>query len=98
MAEKRLPCLERNLSMKPEVYANVRQQIHDYQTKGYAYKLTEEESNSSDPRKVWYLPLLVVQNPNKLGKKSSCVGRSCQGKWCSLNSDFVNEKWGSRET
>ncbi|XP_062713750.1 uncharacterized protein LOC134290600 [Aedes albopictus] len=68
MAEKRLSCLERSLSKKPELYANVRQQILDYQSKGYAHKLTNEEASLSDPRRVWYLPLGVVQNPNKPGK------------------------------
>ncbi|XP_062703497.1 uncharacterized protein LOC134285955 [Aedes albopictus] len=86
MAERRLTCLERSLSKKPELYANVRQQILDYQAKGYAHKLTDEESNSSEPKKVWYLPLGVVQNPNKPGKVRVIWDAAAKTGGVSLNS------------
>ncbi|XP_062554097.1 uncharacterized protein LOC134219387 [Armigeres subalbatus] len=86
MAVKRLLCLERSLSKKPELYANVKQQIIDYQVKGYAHRLTEEESSDSDPRKVWYLPLGVVQNPNKPGKVRVVWDAAAKTNGVSLNS------------
>lgn len=86
MAEKRLACLERSLSKKPELYANVRQQIVDYQAKGYAHKLSDEESTSSDPNRVWYLPLGVVQNPNKPGKVRVVWDAAAKTSGVSLNS------------
>ncbi|XP_062535245.1 uncharacterized protein LOC134204441 [Armigeres subalbatus] len=86
VAEKRLACLERSLAKKPNLYANVRQQILDYQTKGYAHKLTDEESSSSAPKKVWYLPLGVVQNPNKPGKVRVVWDAAAKTGGVSLNS------------
>ncbi|XP_055633596.1 uncharacterized protein LOC129773944 [Toxorhynchites rutilus septentrionalis] len=65
MAEQRLKCLERRLAKNPKLYSNINQQVVDYQHKGYAHKLSREESVNSDPRRVWYLPLGVVLNPNK---------------------------------
>ncbi|XP_062702635.1 uncharacterized protein LOC134285592 [Aedes albopictus] len=86
MAEKRLMCLERSLSKKPELYANVRKQMLDYQTKGYAHRLTEQEISNSDPRRVWYLPLGVVQNPNKPGKVRVVWDAAAKTGGVSLNS------------
>ncbi|XP_062713763.1 uncharacterized protein LOC115256765 [Aedes albopictus] len=86
MAEKRLTCLERSLCKKPELYANVRQQILDYQSKGYVHKLTDEEASRSDPRRVWYLPLGVVQNPNKPGKVRVVWDAAAKTGGVSLNS------------
>ncbi|XP_055615175.1 uncharacterized protein LOC129761475 [Toxorhynchites rutilus septentrionalis] len=50
------------------LYDNVRQQIADYQHKGYAHKITEGDLQRSDLRRVWYLPLGIVLNSKKTGK------------------------------
>ncbi|XP_055633078.1 uncharacterized protein LOC129773493 [Toxorhynchites rutilus septentrionalis] len=74
MAERRLYCLERRLAADVDLYNIVRSQIADYQRKGYAHKLTEDESKRVDPRlvfsypRIWYLPLGVVVNSKKPGK------------------------------
>ncbi|XP_055605274.1 uncharacterized protein LOC129753482 [Uranotaenia lowii] len=68
MAEKRLKCLERRLQRNTDLYANVCQQINNYQLKGYAHIATEEEQKRFDIRRTWYLPLGVVLNPKKPGK------------------------------
>ncbi|XP_062704112.1 uncharacterized protein LOC134286508 [Aedes albopictus] len=68
MAERRLKCLERRLAQNSLLYDSVFQQIADYQSKGDVHAVTEEEMSSFDPRRIWYLPLGVVLNPNKPGK------------------------------
>ncbi|XP_062703659.1 uncharacterized protein LOC134286105 [Aedes albopictus] len=68
MAVRRLLHLERKLEKDPELYENVRKQVEEYQQKGYAHLVTEEEISRTDPEQVWYLPLNVVLNPRKPGK------------------------------
>lgn len=68
MAERRLYCLERRLAVDVDLYNKVRSQIADYQRKGYAHKLTDDELKRSDPRRTWYLPLGIVVNPKKPNK------------------------------
>ncbi|XP_065094703.1 uncharacterized protein LOC135715317, partial [Ochlerotatus camptorhynchus] len=86
MAEQRMKCLEKKLSKMPEVYDNVKQQIMDFQAKGYAHKLTEEEAVNSDPRRTWYLPLGVILNPNKPGKIRIVWDAAAKVEGVSLNS------------
>ncbi|XP_055621992.1 uncharacterized protein LOC129765605 [Toxorhynchites rutilus septentrionalis] len=64
-AERRLFCLESRLNKHPQLYEKVRLQIAEYLQKGYAHKITVEEQNLSDPRRVWFLPLNIVVNPKK---------------------------------
>lgn len=68
MAERRLRCLERRLEKDPQLYDSVRQQVADYEGKGYIHVVSKEEMAEFDPRRTWYLPLGVVLNPNKPGK------------------------------
>ncbi|XP_058456625.1 uncharacterized protein LOC131434022 [Malaya genurostris] len=68
MAEKRLLSLERRLALKPDLYDNVRHQLSEYQKKGYAHKVDQQELASFDPKRTWYLPLNVVSNPRKPNK------------------------------
>ncbi|XP_038116949.1 uncharacterized protein LOC119769121 [Culex quinquefasciatus] len=68
MAEKRMKCLERRLGRDPALYDQVRKQIADFQSKGFAHKATAAELDTFDPRRTWYLPLGVVLNPKKPGK------------------------------
>ncbi|XP_062699013.1 uncharacterized protein LOC134284280 [Aedes albopictus] len=68
MAVKRFECLERKMVRDPELAVNLKNQISEYQTKGYAHRATREELVQADPKRVWYLPLGVVTNPRKPGK------------------------------
>lgn len=68
MAEKRFRCLERRLNSKPDLYEHVKTQINEYQAKGYAHKVSQEELASFDPKRTWFLPLNVVTNPRKPNK------------------------------
>ncbi|XP_062538728.1 uncharacterized protein LOC134207003 [Armigeres subalbatus] len=68
MAERRLQCLERRLSKSPDLYAKMRQQMVEYQIKGYAHKASMSELQESNIESIWYLPLGVVVNPRKPGK------------------------------
>ncbi|XP_053686195.1 uncharacterized protein LOC128735731 [Sabethes cyaneus] len=68
MAYRRLRSLERRLSKEPYLYDCVRQQIREYQEKGYAHQATKTELASTSPEKCWYLPLGVVLNPKKPSK------------------------------
>ncbi|XP_053698929.1 uncharacterized protein LOC128745887 [Sabethes cyaneus] len=68
MAERRWRCLEKRLEKDIQLYESVRQQVADFETKGYIHVVTEEEMAGFDPRRIWYLPLGVVQNPNKPGR------------------------------
>ncbi|XP_062703517.1 uncharacterized protein LOC134285973 [Aedes albopictus] len=86
MAERRLKCLERRLEKNPQLYDSVRQQVADYESKGYIHRVTEEEMASFDPRRVWYLPLGVVLNPNKAGKVRVIWNAAAKAGGSSLNS------------
>ncbi|XP_055633544.1 uncharacterized protein LOC129773906 [Toxorhynchites rutilus septentrionalis] len=68
MALRRLHALEKRLSRDPVLEAKVRNQIMEYEVKGYAHRTTPEELRSTNPNKVWYLPLGVIQNPKKPNK------------------------------
>ncbi|XP_058446466.1 uncharacterized protein LOC131427358 [Malaya genurostris] len=68
MAERRLKCLERKLHSNPDLFENVSKQILEFQEKGYAHKASEKELLTSDPKRVWYLPLGAVVHPKKPNK------------------------------
>lgn len=68
MARRRLVCLEKRLAKDPTLKTKVVEQIEEYLERGYAHVATENELRSFDPRRVWYLPLGIVQNPRKPGK------------------------------
>ncbi|XP_053691312.1 uncharacterized protein LOC128739837 [Sabethes cyaneus] len=68
MAYKRMCSLEKRLSKDPVLYDRVRQQIRDYEAKGYAHKATESELSTTDKHQCWYLPLGIVLNPKKPNK------------------------------
>ncbi|XP_062714812.1 uncharacterized protein LOC109426713 [Aedes albopictus] len=65
LALRRLQSLEKRLAKDQELGEKVSSLIRDYETKGYAHKITQEELESTDPSRVWYLPLGVVRNPKK---------------------------------
>ncbi|XP_062714101.1 uncharacterized protein LOC134290893 [Aedes albopictus] len=68
MAERRMVCLEKKLGKDPALKMKVLEQIDEYLDRGYAHKATEDELRDSDQRRVWYLPIGIVQNPRKPGK------------------------------
>ncbi|XP_062557796.1 uncharacterized protein LOC134222652 [Armigeres subalbatus] len=68
MALRRLKALEKRLIKKPVLEAKVKDQVAEYERKGYAHRITPEELQATDSSKVWYLPLGVVQNPKKPDK------------------------------
>ncbi|XP_055615268.1 uncharacterized protein LOC129761557 [Toxorhynchites rutilus septentrionalis] len=86
MALRRMKSLEKKLSMNPELEEAVRQQIVQYQVKGYCHKATKEELISTKPENVWYLPLNVVLNPKKPGKVRLVWDAAAEVKGVSLNS------------
>ncbi|XP_062537781.1 uncharacterized protein LOC134206100 [Armigeres subalbatus] len=69
MALRRLQSLEKKLLKQPEIKIRVQEQIAEYEQKGYAHRITDAELRTADPRRVWYLPLGIVLNPKKPGKK-----------------------------
>ncbi|XP_053686708.1 uncharacterized protein LOC128736255 [Sabethes cyaneus] len=68
MAVRRMKALEKRFSKDPVLAGKVRETITQYESKGYARLITSKELQSTDPSKVWYLPLGVVQNPKKPNK------------------------------
>lgn len=66
MAEKRLGSLMAKMDRDPVVNASLRQQIKEYEAKGYVRKLTTEECAQRSSR-TWYIPLFTVPKPNKPG-------------------------------
>ncbi|XP_062701620.1 uncharacterized protein LOC109433489 [Aedes albopictus] len=65
MAVRRMEALERKLAKDPWLSDKVRGQIAEYVEKGYAHPITTAEVESTEPGRVWYLPLGVVRNPRK---------------------------------
>ncbi|XP_062704316.1 uncharacterized protein LOC134286681 [Aedes albopictus] len=65
MAVRRAEALERKLAKDEQLREKVKQLIQEYVAKGYAHRITAAELESSEPGRVWYLPLGVVRNPRK---------------------------------
>ncbi|XP_058837183.1 uncharacterized protein LOC131693415 [Topomyia yanbarensis] len=86
MAVKRFECLERRMLRDPELAANLKKQIAEYQLKGYAHRATQKELALADPKRVWYLPLGVVTNPRKPGKVRLIWDAAAKVDGISLNS------------
>ncbi|XP_055542771.1 uncharacterized protein LOC129728359 [Wyeomyia smithii] len=89
MAYKRMCSLERRLSKEPVLYDRFRQQIRDYEVKGYAHKATENEIATTDPAKCWYLPLGIVLNPKKPNKLRLIWDAAATVNGVSLNSTLL---------
>ncbi|XP_055623137.1 uncharacterized protein LOC129766588 [Toxorhynchites rutilus septentrionalis] len=68
LAQKSLASFEKRLTRNPVLRDMVKQQLEQYQQKGYAHKASKGELENTDERRVWYLPLGVVTNPNKPNK------------------------------
>ncbi|XP_058814526.1 uncharacterized protein LOC131678398 [Topomyia yanbarensis] len=89
MAFRRLKQLEKQLAKNPELDMNVRQQIKEYQQKGYAHLATADELSGTEPSKTWYLPLNVVLNPKKPGKVRLVWDAAATVQGVSLNSQLL---------
>ncbi|XP_055622773.1 uncharacterized protein LOC129766279 [Toxorhynchites rutilus septentrionalis] len=85
MALQRLRCLESRLKKDPEVAVVVRKQIGEYLEKGYIRKLSKKEL-SEKKKRVWYLPIFPVLNPNKPGKVRIVWDAAAKTNGVSLNS------------
>lgn len=88
MALRRLMCLERKMSKEPQLANNLKQQINDYVTKGYARKLSTQELLTDHHRK-WYLPIFTVVNPNKPAKVRLIWDAAAKVDGISLNSALL---------
>ncbi|XP_055645114.1 uncharacterized protein LOC129780714 [Toxorhynchites rutilus septentrionalis] len=89
MAMRRMEGLKRRLAKNQELLENVKQQIVEYQNKGYCHKATKKELTESDPKRVWYLPLNVVLNPKKPGKVRLVWDAAAVVEGISLNSKLL---------
>lgn len=67
MAKKRTECLHRRMAREPELAKALAEKIADYLNKGYARKLSPVEI-AEQRKRVWYMPVFPVFNPNKPGK------------------------------
>ncbi|XP_053690797.1 uncharacterized protein LOC128739342 [Sabethes cyaneus] len=84
VALQRLRCLESRLKKDPSLSTVIREKLNEYLQKGYIRRLPEEELN--EPRKrVWYLPIFPVFNPNKPAKVRIVWDAAAKTKGISLN-------------
>nr|XP_043069359.1 uncharacterized protein LOC122322069 [Drosophila bipectinata] len=63
-ALKRLTCMRIKVSQEPDLYEKIDAQIRNLLDKGYAVKLSEDETSRENSR-TWYLPIFIALNPNK---------------------------------
>lgn len=87
MATKRLISTERRLKQNPEKAEAYKATIKSYLEKGYAKKLTPEETVETTNR--WYLPHHSVSNPNKPRKFRVVFDAAAQVRGTSLNSQLL---------
>ena len=84
VAEKRLKSTERTVKrdvVLAEKYSGI---IKEYESKGYARKLTPAET-AVPSSKRWFLPHHPVQNPNKPGKVRMVMDAAAKKNGVSLN-------------
>ncbi|XP_055523265.1 uncharacterized protein LOC129717404 [Wyeomyia smithii] len=67
MALKRMYSMQRRMEKDPDLARILDEKLADYLNKGYIRKLTTAELEENHKR-VWYLPVFPVTNPNKPGK------------------------------
>ncbi|XP_058456720.1 uncharacterized protein LOC131434090 [Malaya genurostris] len=68
LALRRMYSLEKRLAKEPELQQRVNTLLTEYESKGYAHRITQEELNMTKPERVWYLPIGIVRNPKKPDK------------------------------
>ena len=87
-AVKRLSSLRWRFSHDPELEERYRMVMKEYVAKGYARKLTPDESAVTGPR-TWYLPHFPVLNPNKPGKVRVVFDAAAEYGGTSLNNNLL---------
>ncbi|XP_035907255.1 uncharacterized protein LOC118509982 [Anopheles stephensi] len=85
MASRRFDCLEKRMERDGQLKLQVRRQIHDLLEKQYIHKATAQELAEADPKRIWYLPIGLVTNPNKPGKVRLIWDAAAKAQGISLN-------------
>ena len=87
MALRRLRSLHKRFLGNPDLFEKYKETINTYIKKGYARKMTKEETiNTSD--KTWYLPHHPVFHPQKPEKMRVVFGAAAKYKSKSLNKEL----------
>ncbi|XP_062710698.1 uncharacterized protein LOC109430659 [Aedes albopictus] len=86
MALRRHQCLQWRMERQPALKENIGRQIQEYIDKGYAHRATSTDLETADARRIWFLPLGAVTNPNKPGKVRLIWDAAAKVSGVSLNS------------
>lgn len=89
MALSRLRGVESKMRRDPDYAQQYQNEIENYIKKGYARKLSDDETNQHADRE-WYLPHFAVQNPNKPGKFRLVFDAAAMSNGVSLNSALLS--------
>ncbi|XP_058820084.1 uncharacterized protein LOC131682540 [Topomyia yanbarensis] len=88
MAYRRFRCLEKRMANDRSLAETLNMTIRNYVTQGYIRKLSSEEL-AADHRRIWYLPIFPVTNPNKPGKVRIVWDAAAVSRGISLNSALL---------
>ena len=88
LAEARLQYLKKRFRRDPELEVKYRAAIQECVDKGYARKLSKEES-ATVSNTTWYLPHHPVTNPNKPGKVRVVFDAAAKFNGMSLNDQLL---------
>lgn len=88
-AYRRLMCLRKKFRNDPGLEEAMQQQINNLISKGYARKLTKEESSVQNG-KIWYLPIFIARNPNKPEKLRLVWDAAAKSQGVSLNNFLLS--------
>ncbi|XP_062557226.1 uncharacterized protein LOC134222097 [Armigeres subalbatus] len=88
MAQRRFQCLETRMKKDEVLSKTLKEKMADYADKGYIRKLSNEELQQPFKR-VWYLPIFPVTNPNKPGKVRIVWDAAAKAFGVSLNSALL---------
>ncbi|XP_055539757.1 uncharacterized protein LOC129726738 [Wyeomyia smithii] len=85
VALQRWRCLESRLKKDADLSTVMRLKLDEYLKKGYIRKLSDIEMEKP-PKRIWYLPIFPVFNPNKPSKVRIVWDAAAKTKGISLNS------------
>ncbi|XP_050072670.1 uncharacterized protein LOC126560760 [Anopheles maculipalpis] len=85
MAKRRFDCLEKRMERDGQLKLQVHRQIRELLDKQYVHKATKQELSEANPKRIWYLPIGVVTNPNKPGKVRLIWDAAAKAHGTSLN-------------